>query len=362
MITLFNPPFIPNRTPVSLPMYNNIMGFVRTEYKKVKQFYLTNFIVTPTNHNLIKLLHDLIPFIQFSPEVMVQQVRLNTPRLERQHKLNSSTIYSGPVDTGFLYNRHCPEVYISTQFDIDIANCMKNWQRLKPLRPVAHPFTDLTFPLLNGQVISPNKGVCVFTIDLALLALQLKGWWEVERFNKEENLHLPLTRFLAKYVLLNAVDIHTDIAIFNRLKLLALDQRPDVGKNTHSFLVLDNGDRLDKIHLELLSRFEKQPMTYIQKLESIPSLEYSSFWRSIGFPDTAPTRQIKWALILSKLNVLELLLHLDDQNTNMFINQYEREIIARELRVIINDRGLLMGLDTDTHTRILSIYQQVSRE
>ena len=339
------------------------MGYINTEYKKVKLFYQSNFIVSPSNHNLMKLLHDLVPFLKFSPEVLVQQVRLSTPRLERAHKLNSSIIYSGPVDTGFIYNRHCPEVYISTQLDFDVATCMKNWQRLKPFRPVCHPFTDLTFPLLNGQVISPaTKGVCVFTIDLALLALQFKGWWEVERFNKEENLHLPITRFLSKYVLLNALDIHTDIAIFNRLHLLALGKRPEIAKNTHSFLVLDNGDRLDKIHLELLSRFDKQPMSYVQKLESIPSLEYPSFWRSIGFPDSAPTRQIKWALVLSKLSILEFLLVLDNKQGQSFINQYEREIIARELKLIINDRGLLMGLDQETQTRILTIYNTVSRE
>lgn len=363
MYSLFNPVFNGGRTARHLPIFDYITLALKGELVKVQTFYRTNILTVPNNHILTKILMELTtPCSNLSYHFLVKWVRANSARFERTYNLNSSVVGAGIISNGTIYNRNHSEAWISVAYDFDVDKCVGNYKDLKPIRAISHEYTNLTMSVPNGNYPENQEGLAVLTIDLALLALQYKCWIENEQYIKEKDTYLPLHSFIYRYPLTNLISTHTDVCIFNRLYSL-VENKPIVNtRSTNSFFVIDYGDRTTQSLNQLLDMFKKQPGDYVQRLNSIPSIEYGSYLRSIGIPDMAPTRQIKWVLVLARLKTIELLLMLDELTESKTINLTERDIIARELRGLINDKSFLTFAPNTVNSRINRVYALVNRE
>lgn len=362
MLNVFNPPVMGTRTPVVFPMYSYVVSCLNRELLKVKQYYENNLYVVPNNHRLVKLIIDLQTYMQSSPEMIARLVVNESDRLCRAYGITSSVINGGISTAGDMYNRNSPEVFISIEESINIKAVYDNFRDQEPVRVLTHDFTDLEFGLANGKYSGSERGIAVFGINLPLLAVQYKAWYDKERYVKETDTYLPTHYFVVKYILRNMISSHVDIAMFNRLLALLHNQYIPNGVNHHSFLIADHSAKLDQTHEQLLQRLKNTQTDYIQRLESLPSLEHGSYLRTVTIPDVAPTRQIKWAMVLSRLKTIEYLLTIDRISNGQAINQMDRETIARELRVLRSDRALTMYLPEPTMNRINNIYAIVSRE
>lgn len=362
MYSLINPPFMGSRVSPILPMYEYAMNGLRQEVNKVKDYYSQNLFVVDNTHILKRILIDLLHYIKIPPEKMTQAVRSDKLRLYRAYGINSSLYNGGISNGGNIYNRKCPEIYIEMENDFNATLCYKNYQRLKPLRILSHPFSDLNLNFPKGNYVSEEYGYTTIAIDIALLAVQFKAWHDKERYVKEEDLHLPIQHFIVKYVLTNLMDTHVDVCIFNRFSNMLRNKEVPYVSYTLPYTVADFAPKIDHAHKLLIEFFKKSPSSYLQRLNSIPSLEYGSYYRAVNFPDTAVTRNIRWALVLAKLDMLETMLDMDELCGNVTIAQAQRELLARDLRIALNDKSLVMFIPEVDMNRIKAVYGRVSRE
>ena len=67
-------------------------------------------------------------------------------------------------------------------------------------------------------------------------------------------------------------------------------------------------------------------------------------------------------MVLSKLKMIEFLLLTDEYAQNESVNLTDREAIARELRVLRNDRSLEIFVPETTLQRIERIYNIVNKQ
>ena len=67
-------------------------------------------------------------------------------------------------------------------------------------------------------------------------------------------------------------------------------------------------------------------------------------------------------MVLSKLKMIEFLLLTDEYAQNESVNLTDREAIARELRVLRNDRSLEIFVPETTLQRIERIYSIVNKQ
>ena len=362
MFSLFNPPFTGERTTIVLPMFDYLVNQTKHEVSKVTDYYNDNLINAKTTDRLVKLLVQLQTYMDLTPETLVSVVRSNTVRLCNAFNFVSPLNNGKISNQGEMYNRNNPELFISVEYPFGVKNCVENYTGLKPIRVVSHDFTDFSYGVPNGNYLSSESGVCIFTIDIALLALQYQQWYKKERYVESRKLYLPTTHFVAKYVWPAILYTHMDNIIFNRL-LNRIKGIPNAkSRQVQSYLLVDYGDRFDTLFDQLIDRFKKQPTDWQQRLNSIPSLEYGTYFRSVTYPDVAPTRQIRWAMVLSKLKMIEFLLLTDEYAQNESVNLTDREAIARELRVLRNDRSLEIFVPETTLQRIERIYNIVNKQ
>lgn len=362
MFSLFNPPFNRDRTPIVLPMFDYLIKQTQHEVNKVVDYHQQNIVHAKTTDRLVKLLIELQSFMDLSPENLVNTVRNNTARLCNAYNFVSPINNAKITNQGEMYNRNNPELFIFVEYPFSVKNCVENYKALKPVRVVSHDFTDFGYGLANGCYQSPESGLSIFTIDIALLALQYQQWFQKERYIKERDYHLPTTYFVVRYIWTGLLSTHVDNVIFNRVLNRLKNQPNTMTKSPHSFYTVDYGDRFDSTIDQLISRFKTQPMDWLQRLNSIPSLEYGSFFNAVSYPDTAPTRQIKWAMVLSKLKIVEFLLLTDRFDQNTALNLSDRESIARELRILRNDRSFEIFMPQTALARIERVYNEVNKE
>ena len=151
-----------------------------------------------------------------------------------------------------------------------------------------------------------------------------------------------------------------DNVLFNRLVNLVKNKKNQVSRNSQSFYLTDYSARYDDGFRQLLDRWKAGPSDWLARLNSIPSIKYGSYWQAIAMPDAAPTRQLKWAAVLSKLKVLEFLLLTDQYNTNNAMNRSEQIALERDIRILFNDKSLEMYLPENLIERIKWVYDQLN--
>ena len=362
MFSLFNPPFDSERNKIVLPMFDYLTKQTLHEVDKVRTYYQENITTVKTSDRLVKLLVEMQTWMDFAPETLVKVVRNNTPRLCNAYNIVSPVSQGKITNQGEMYNRNNPELFISVEYPFDVKKCVTYYQNLKPLRVVSHDFTDFSYNIANGNYLSSESGICIFTIDLALLALQYQQWYHKERYVEARKYHHPTTYFVVKYLLTGMLSTHMDNVLFNRF-LNRLQGEPCAqGRPNPGILLVDYGARYDDLFDTLIEKFRRQPTVWTQRLNSLPSLEYSTFFRSVSYPDVAATRNIKWAMVLSKLKIVEALLLTDQFDGNESFNNFERETIARELRVLRNDRSLVVFLPQKVLDRIERVYSIVNKQ
>ena len=359
MYNIINPPFMDSQTPPALPMYDYAIRNLNKELQRVIFYYLESIFVIPNTHILRKIVNEFEIYLRVDPETLADTIRAESLYLCKSFGLNSALHMAGVSSRSHFYNQNNPEAYVYIEHDFNPQKIYDNYRSVSAVRVLQHGFTDLCYPIPNGDYGSDQKNLCCFSIDLAMLAVQYKAWVDKEQYVEDKDMNLPLHSFIHKYVLCNMIASHMDIAIFNRLVHL-LKHGESIGrKSNHPFTVADYSDKIDSAHRSLIDIIKKKPSDYVYRLDAIPSMHYGTYRRSMNLPDIAPTRNIKWFLILSKLDALEYLIDTDAYNDNIAISLPNRRLLKLELDYMRNEKALLMQLPDNVRQRLEKIHKSL---
>lgn len=362
MFTLFNPPYTRFREPIIIPLYAYYINQTNLEVNKLRKFYDENVYTAKSTDRWLKFLITIETYINLSPSKLVSVIRENSPRLNNQFGLVSPLNTSKIQSPGTMYNRNIPELFLSVEYPIDADKAVSNYKRLEPIKVVSHDFSDFSYGICNGNYASGEKGLAIFTVDLAILALQFQQWCIHERLNKVTNANRQTTEFIAKYLWPSIVTSHIDNVLFNRL-VNQLDDKPNApSNNQHSFYLADFGNGFDQQNATFIDTLKRKPMGWMERLQSLPSIRASNYYESMLFPDMAPTRQVRWAMVLSKLKMVEFVLKTDQFAQNKALSLADRTTIQRELRILLNDRSFEIVVPEEYMNRIHWCYDQVNKE
>lgn len=360
MFNLFNPPFRSLRTPISLPLFDYLTKQTAMEVDKVVEYYGRNVYNADVSTRLFKILTELKQYVHLDPATLFRLIRRETTRMCMAYNIVSPTSEGSVVSMGEMYNRNIAELFISVEYPIDVDKALKTITHMKPVRVISHDFSDFSYGLADGRYVCQEKGLAVFTIDLAVLALQYQHWWNNQRFVKDRNYYLPTSHFIARYIWTGLLVTHMDCVVFNRLVNHIKNNPNQVSRNSQSFYLTDYGDRFAYGFEQLTNQWKKVPSDWLTRLNSIPSIAYGSYWQSIAMPDVAPTRQVKWALVLAKLKTLEFLLLTDQYHGNSGMNSSDRRSLEMDIRLVFNDKALEMYLPESLIKRVKWVYDQIN--
>lgn len=309
MFDIFLEPSELHGSIVRYPEFTYIQTTYLRELSNITQYYHNRVYAVKSNHFLSMLLNQLDIPIQYQTDRYVDVASTRATYVAEHMKMTSS-VYAGKIFDGIFYGSGCKEILIMDDSYFNPYYAEYNWKRISAVRVLLHPKSDLGLLLPNGKPTSSDTGLAVISINIPLLALQYRAFLLNQLNRDDESGRLGVQHFIHMYVLPNMLYSHMDIVIMNRMMNLYYAAPMGVAYVKHPFNVLNYSKRIDRILLNIIDTLSDKKMLYEVLLLSIPGIVHQSMDVSLQLPDVALTRQIYWAMIMSRLSIMMYMIDL----------------------------------------------------
>lgn len=289
-----------------------------------------------SNHFLNKIIMLMDIPTQYPIETYVGNIDNRINSVHRALKITSSVIYGG-VHPGYLYKNN-REIYILDDSVFDIYAAETYWQKLRPLRILYHPFTDLGM-LHNGH---QETGVVTISVNIHELMIMYRGFKRYQEMNEGG---LGSVHFVSMYLLPLLLYSQLDVALFNRVIALLNHQPPSTNTDRHVIHVLNYDTQIDNLLADIIQKQQRSGFTFDDMLLSLPAFSEDTMLQSLVLPDIAQTRQALWALYLARLPVIEGLIQLGQQRAISRNSGYLSQLKS-DIR-LLNSSNVYSHLPTD---------------
>jgi hypothetical protein len=279
-----------------------------------------------SDHLLLRLLETLNVSVDQTDQDYVWEVSDNALRIANTFQMTSMWGHGRPFSPGVFFGPTVKEVLIANIDDFSVKEASKGWEDLRPIRPIAHPYNDLSLPTLdgNGEGLNEVTGWAVVTINIPMLALQYKRW--VETFVKGVQDPPPNTLFLGRYPLANMLYGHLDLCMYNRLMAFDFEEATQTLKNTNPFyLNFQQGGQTDRMIQYAVDFMQRAGYSFDDWLDCVPQVTATNVHEWLALPDVTFTTQVEWAIFLARLPTMVWLLR---HNVKVASNRNNDYIIA----------------------------------
>jgi hypothetical protein len=309
---------------------------LRHNLKKVVEFYHTHSMAVESEHFLVRLLQSIttpkaLPLDRYY--AIVDALSLN---LGMALKMTSS-ISKGHVFPGTFYGPGCTEVLIADDADFDAAAVTRNWENVQAIRVLRHPRSDLGLNLPDGKRTGSEEGIAVIAINIPMLAVQYRAFRlrEDEYAARTGEPGRTIQQFVHMHVLPNMLYSHFDYVMLNRI--YNLESGRPLGESTkpHPFYITDFSQKLNAVHSTILTNLKAVGQDFTGVLRSIPVVTKETLDDALAIPEMAPTRQVVWALALSRFPAINLMVDLvegGNQGGAQTRNQQQLNILMQAVR------------------------------
>lgn len=328
MYNLFTKRFLSNNAVLLPPAFELFKRIYQREILNIVSYYNDRVYVVPSNHLLCRILTTAeIPYTYEIDRYM--EVALARSPYVAKHFNFTSEINYGRFFDGVFYGEGNTELIIYNEEYFNPYEAIQNWKAIQAVQVLEHPVTDLGLLLPNGKENSTDKGLVVISINIPMLLLQYRGFQMEQRAKGivESNSSLGVAHFVHMYVLPNMLYSHIELVILNRLMNLFYGAPMGDSLHKHPFLVVNYGDKLDKILESILRHVQDARMQYLSVLKNIPSVFEEDVQQALMMPDFAKTRQIWWSLVLSRMRIIKFLLDVGGENgvhvNRSYVNKFQ---------------------------------------
>lgn len=290
-----------------------------------------------SNNLLIQFLSTLPVSFYLDDASFYNKVKLIVMETATHHGMTTYRS-TGKVFTNQFIGNH-KEIFVATAGEYRPDVIKANWRLMQPVRILRHDFSQLTYPLLRGQVGHNTPGISFYHVDVVLLAMQYREFRLTER-TKTQITGQPeksINQFIANYVISHLIPSFVDQVLVNKYRVNSGIPLYDIYYNQRTpFNTLDIETRVDESiqrHVTLLRSMNKDIFT---TLNTIPLINQDSVASFAVLPNTLISRSNAWALLYSKLPIIELGLTLGGQS----VKQRNNEWLARfrtEMRYLFSD-------------------------
>jgi hypothetical protein len=330
------------------PLFNYLRAAYKREIADVVNYYQQRVYAVRNNHLLARILTTLSIPTQYETLQYASLAETRAAYVSSSFRLTGE-LTAGRSFDGVFYGTGVTEVLLHRDCYFDPIKASQQWRRIAALQIHRHPQSHLNLLLPNGKLTCNETGVAVISINVALLALQYRGFI-LEQYRKlqthQESI-LGVNHFIHMHVLPPMLYRHMDGVIMNRLMNLFYGAPMGTAYRQHPFLLYDYRHKLDQSLGIYLKHIENKSLRYEDMLRNLPAVFFNSQLDALKLPDYAPTRQVQWSLLLARLPVIQFLIDVGGdagrRRNGTLLNSLNR-LITRLLR----DDGTAQGLsDSD---------------
>ncbi len=353
MFSLLTQRSLGQRGAISIPGIQFLKRGIDTDLEHTLKYYNTYPTVVPSDHLLVTILNALQLHFELPYDEFVDRVYDESQQLSMAMRLTSPIWRGGICAKSTFYNSTVMEIVTTLPYEMNIKAAVEYWYELQPVKVYRHPFTDLSMGIPNGKYLyKADNGVAVINVDMPMLALMYRCWYEAELKVKKSLDAIPTIKsFIAMFVLPNMLYTHFDLAIFNRMDAIQNRAMTDPFKRVHPFVLVDYTRFVDAWIKEVLKVFYSSTLSIPMMLTQFPLFFHKDLFTLFRLPDYPQTRQIDWAILVSKINLISFLLDVDDRIGGRW-NKDIKNLLVMDLRDLYSDKIMFSTLPESIKTQV----------
>lgn len=345
------------RGVVYLPEWSYVQQAMFVNQNAIVDYYRPSGMAVDSDHPLVTLLLSLgidvtVPLLRFH-----SYMSSNALTISMGQAMTSSLSRGRPFKNVF-YRQPTLEFLLAHDNDFDPVIADRNWQDLIPIRVLSHGRSAINHPLLTGK--TSGGDVAVIAINIPLLALQYRAFRleQIQLENEKQVQQKTIMQFLFAYPLLNAIMSHDDYALVNRMRMLSGLDGHDRNDFKHPFHVTNYDQRIDRLYGKLLEHILASRMNISTIAQTIPMFYDDDLLSLSMLPDIAPTRQVNWCALASRIELIQLLLKVQSSDGKATDGNFVSQLRYR-LGTHLRDSSLRDQLPPAAFQRIQSIIQEL---
>ena len=309
IVDLFlKPPVIQVGTSAD-PTFIYVKRNYREEIEKIIEYYKSSTYYVRNEHLLCRILTTGLPPIDYDDYRYLDAVQTRAPFIANHFKLTSEINY-GDFKQNVFFSDGVREVIIHAANDYFIEDVQSKWQDISAVKILLHPSSDFCTALLDGSNTSTADGIAVVQIDIALLLIQYRCFLKNQYIDQNTQERLGAGHFIARYVLPAMLRSHSEWVLQNRMMNLFYNAPMSQAIKAAPIVFSKYEDKLDKTLRFTIRALKNKNIQYESMLYYIGSFFEDSARLSMMVPSLAPTRQVWWALVYSRLNYILFLMEL----------------------------------------------------
>lgn len=347
MYQLFTKRYISNNTIIRPPEFELIKRTYIAEVKHIVDYFNTRVYAVKSDHLLARLLTIAgIPF-QYDLNRFTELANTRTPYIAKTFNFTDPT-NAGRLFKGMFYGEGTTEIIISDDEYFEPHTALADWKNIQAVKVMMHPVSSLSLLLLNGKVNTSDTGLAVININIPLLLVQYRGFVEEQqlKINNGSVSLLSVQHFIHMHVLPNMLYSHIETVVLNRLMNLYYGAPNGVALKKYPFQLSNYESKVDKVLGVILKKIKNNRLPYYTTLKIIPSIFKEDCQDSLLMPDIAKTRQVIWALFMSRLKIMKFLIDVGDK-PGQYANTFLIGRLQRDIKYLLNTNMLPVVLSED---------------
>lgn len=323
---------------------------------RMMDYYRKNPFAVRGDHIFVRLLQSIsIPYTtpvekyyEGVKEIAYElggHMKITNPLFDGTHTSKPYILGGKNIEYPFLMHGHQSPDYAAFERD---------WKKIKAVRFVRHPRTDLSLEIPNGDTSCHEEGMVVYHIDLPMLALQHR-MFKLEQFKKPSGSRLGTHHFVHMYVLSGMIESMIDVAFFNRMHAKLKSEFAGTSEWRYVIGLPDQYRFLDQYIEDVVAQIDGNRYSYQELLHYVKVITPGKALIDIArMPDAVSTRQIIWLLYCAQLPLVNFLMETDYRH-DAAINNTDNNSLRRDLRFARNDNLFRRNLPP-------ALYQDIAAE
>lgn len=330
MLDVFNKQYI-DLCPITGVIEPRDINYIKKLYTfnkdSIEDYYQSrNFSVKNTNI-LSRILEHFPTYIGYDNYRYLEFANDKIKYLAKHFKFTSE-IEKGIVHPGYFFGNGNEEIILAGYENFDLRRCVANWKKERCVYVLKHNRNDTKMLLPLGTEDGSRTGLCSIMVNIPKLAIKYREFVKEQVAHADsEGIVLNKNHFVIKYVLSTMVEDTVDHCMLNKIMDKFYGQEEVTPKFKHRFKIFEPNVQLDRYIDNTLDVITTKKLDYVNLLNSIKLPFSDSVLTLLSLPDLGMTRQIRWSLLISRIDFM-LFLHDVSPNSNSmnrhFINDWKR--------------------------------------
>lgn len=337
MLQLFSNSYTRRGQISHAPTLASVRSRVAMSVEQIKAWSAKNALAVFADHPLAQALKLISVTAHADAQSIYEKAYARSPYIAKSLKftseVNQGTTLQGRHD---LY-KGCDNLVISISDYVSPTQALLDWQTLEPVKCLWVETNSLN--MNSAQTPGFFQPFTVLSVDLPLLAVMFLGFLKYRSRvmeNVTESLVLGEENFIAMYVMPAILRSQVDISAFSTTEAIFRGTYKHNFRAQYPIYVPTYDQDFVKVASYALARITDTRMQYVHMLQHLPAIFKEDAGQALQLPDVAPTSQVGWALLVSRMKAIDFLLDVgggDGRRANMgYIGELQKKV--RQIRSV----------------------------